>query len=152
MESLRRRCNWLEWPWGSHASASKPREEGLVIHCIHPAPTHRSYCILVSKCVSIPQSDQYGLHFPGGTKASRRDTSSGWSKEDMQDQQQSETRSPRHRCSFSSAAPYNKAWCFWVNGDLFSPQYISPSIHIDLEWDPQKDTTLLFLNCGMFSS
>ena len=100
-ESLRRRCSWLEWPWGSRASANKPTEEGLVICCIHPAPTHRSYCILVSKCVSSSQPDQYSLHFPGGIKASRRDPSSGWSKEAMQDQQMSEPRSPWHWCSFS---------------------------------------------------
>ena len=47
---------------------------------------------------------------------------------------------------------YDKAWYFCMNGDCFNPQYISPSIHIYLEWNPQEDTTLLFLNCGRFSS
>ena len=66
-----------------------------------PCPTHRSSCLLVSKCVSSPQPDQYGLHFPGGTEASRRDAGRGWRKEAMQDQQRSETRSPGLPCSFS---------------------------------------------------
>ena len=136
-ESLRRRCSWLEWPWGSHASAKKPTEEGLVIHCIHPAPTHRSYCILVSKCVSTCQPDQYGLHFPGGTKASRRDASSGWSKEATQDQLRSETRSPRHQCSFS-LLPHMTRPCVFEWMWPFNPQYILPSIHIDLEWKLMK--------------
>ena len=70
-------------------------------HCIHPAHTHKSYCILVSKCISSSQPDQYGLHFPGGTEASRRDAGRGWRKEAMQDQQRSETRSPGLPCSFS---------------------------------------------------
>ena len=151
MENLRRRCTWLEWPSGSRASANKPAEEGLLIHCIHPAPTHRSYCILVSKCVSSSQPDQYGLHFPGGTEASRRAASRGRSKEAMQDQQRSETRSPGTDAAFL-CCPYDKAWCFCMNGDCFNSPYISLSIHIDLEWNPQEYTTLLFLNCGMFSS
>ena len=49
-------------------------------------------------------------------------------------------------------SPYDKAWCFCMNQDHFKRPYISPSIHIDLEWNPQEDTALLFLNCGMFRS
>ena len=116
-----------------------------------PCPTHRSSCLLVSKCVSSPQPDQYGLHFPGGTEASRRDAGRGWRKEAKQDQQRSETRSPGTDAAFL-CCPYDKAWCFCMNGDCFNSPYISLSIHIDLEWNPQEYTTLLFLNCGMFSS
>ena len=43
---------------------------------------------------------------------------------------------------------YDKAWCFYMNGDCFNPPYISFPIYINLEWNPQEDTTLLFLNCG----
>ena len=47
---------------------------------------------------------------------------------------------------------YEKAWCFCMNGDRFNPPSIFRSIHICLEWNPQEDTTLLFLNGGMFLS
>ena len=51
------------------------RRSGYSLHT--PCPTLRSYCILVSKCVSSSQPDQYRLHFPGGTEASRRAASRG---------------------------------------------------------------------------
>ena len=129
-ESLRRRCSWLEWPWGSHALANKPREEGLVIRCIHPAPTHRSYCILVSKCVSSSQPHQYGLHFPGGTKASIRDVSSGWSKEAMQDQQRPQTWSPMFPCSFSLLPHMTRHGVFaWMGTPLILHIFPPPSTY-----------------------
>ena len=150
-ESLRRRCSWLEWPWGSRASANKPKEEGLLIRCIHPAPTHRSYCILVQSVsaalnlINMVSTSQEAPKHPGEMLAVdgvRRPckTSSGLKP------------GPPGSHAVFLCCPYDKAWCFCMNGDRFRPPYISRSIHICLEWNPQEDTTLLFLNCGMFSS
>ena len=62
---------------GSRAAANKPTGEGLLIHCTHPALLTG---VLVSLCQSVSAAlnlISYGLHFPGGTKASRRDASRG---------------------------------------------------------------------------
>ena len=43
--------------------------EGLVFGCIHPAPTHRIYSILVSKFVSSSHPDRLWSPLPGaGTR------------------------------------------------------------------------------------
>ena len=137
MMSPRTMYHVLECAWGSCASANKPREEGLVIRCIHPAPTHRGYCVLVSKCVGICQPDQLWPPLPRRYQSIQKDASSGWSKEAMQDQQRSETRSPRHQCSFSLLPHMTRPGVFgWMWP--FNPQYIFPSIHIDLEWKLMK--------------
>ena len=84
--------------------------------------------VLLYPCVKLLASVNlitYGLHLPGGIKASRRDASSEWSKEALQDQLRSEPRSTGHQCSFS-LLPHVKAWYFSMNGDPFTPQYISP--------------------------
>ena len=51
------------------------RRSGYPLHT--PCPYTQELLCPVSKCVSSSQPDQYGLHFPGGTKASRRDTGGG---------------------------------------------------------------------------
>ena len=75
------------------------RRSGYPLHTL--CPYTQEFLYPVSKCVSSSQPDQYGLHFPGGTEASRRDAGRGWRKEAKQDQQRSETRSPGLPCSFS---------------------------------------------------
>ena len=74
------------------------RRSGYLLHTLCPYTLDLLY-FCVKQSVSINLID-YGLHFPGGTKASRTDASSGWSKEVMQDQQRSEIRSPGHPGSF----------------------------------------------------
>ena len=116
-----------------------------------PCPTHRSSCLLVSKCVSSSQPDQYGLHFQEAPKHPGEMLAGDGGRRPCKTSSGLKPGPPGTDAVFL-CCPYDKAWCFCMNGDCFNHPYISPSIHIDLQWNPQEDTTLLFLNCGMFSS
>ena len=136
---------------GSRAAANKPTGEGLLIRCTHPALLTG---VLVSLCqsvsaalnlISMVSTSQEAPKHPGEMLAGdggRRPckTSSGLKP------------GPPGSHAIFLCCPCDKAWCFFINGDCFNTPYISHCIHIDLEWNAQEDTTLLFLNCGMFSS
>lgn len=129
-ESLRRRSSWLQWALRKQSRQQAKGRSGYPLHK-NSAPTHRSSCILVSKCVKV-------LNLISMVPLPRRHQSIRWRCASSGCGVRSPSTSsglkpgPPGSHEVFLCCPYDKAWCFCMNGDCFNHRYISCLIHIDL--------------------